>query len=230
MGSSIPHPLSIQEYRFLFYSCSLPSDRRFNKVRASYIEAFTYEDMFGKRKLMNEHIWKEFKLPIKKEDLYIFEINGESKKKWNTERNKEIELFKRGKITMDKVRREYFDNPYIEVSMELWNQIKIGTLNELKLFHFILWHKVNGPYPIIKTTIEEIQNRLMMGNYPHKLIERLTPVLDKYVSMKIIKSYKWNKHFLEIEKGTDGSKKGTDGSKKGTDGSKKDTDGSILPS
>ena len=193
------HNLTLQEYRYCLFLFSLNNGfYKIKRDRESYLKMFSYKEEGKIHYLMNRTQWKTFNFECPKE---LFILNGFSKEEWNKNRKKELELARKGKIDLHSIRPEYIERNYISIKDNIIEKIRISSLNEIKLFHYICWHKSRGPYPIIKTDLNDIITRTMMGNSPYKLKRRLTLILNKFKEIGFIKNYKWGLHgVIEIEK------------------------------
>ncbi len=193
------HNLTLQDYRYCLYLFSL--NNCFDEVkknRKTYLDIFSYEKDDVIHYLMDRKIWRSFNFAPPKE---IFYVNGFSKEEWDKNRKKELELARKRKIDLHSVRPEYIERSYISIKNEIIEKIRVSSLNEIKLFHYICWHKARGPYPIIKTDLNDIITRTLMGNTKRELKRRLTPILERFKEIGFIKDFKWGLHgALKIQK------------------------------
>ena len=198
--SGEPHDVNIQYYRFFISLFSIPDLNQDLKTKEMFLKTFSYKKEGKTNYLMSYSKWKVFNVYLNSKLKYFFYINGESIQEWKKEREKTIKLIKEGKFPLISMKQDYFFNPYISIKESLWEKVKIWNLNELKIFHFILWHKIRGTYPIIKTNISEIKNKMMMGNRDDRLKYQITKTLEKLKKSDFIKNYEWDKHNIKIEK------------------------------
>ena len=160
-----PSDIPIQILRLWIYLYSLINeDNNSNIVLSPYTiwkNAYSYFDNNGKQKTLinytqfltfiktsNSILWKynvtTNKIHINLDNV-LFYINWDNKRKWEKEHKNE----------------EYIDSPALRIKFDEWEIMKSSSINELKLYFYILYEKIRGPFNFIQTDINELQKRLL---------------------------------------------------------------------
>lgn len=200
-----PSDIPIQILRLWIYLYSLINeDNNSNIVLSPYTiwkNAYSYFDNNGKQKTLinytkfltfiktsNSILWKynvtTNKIHINLDNV-LFYINWDNKRKWKKEHKNE----------------EYIDSPALRIKFDEWEIMKSSSINELKLYFYILYEKIRGPFNFIQTDINELQKRLLFSYKEKKQLKRM--VSNHLTSLKekgIIYDFQFSKYKLTIQK------------------------------
>jgi hypothetical protein len=198
-----PIELNIQKLRLFVYCFSLSNETTIKTSLSSYKvwkDTYSYFDEKGKRKhLMNYKTFINFitlqtpfwnydpliKLIHFNFDDMLFYINWENKDKWQKQHKGD----------------EYIDSPAIQIKCEEWELIKYVCMNELKLYFYILYNKLRGPYNFITISLNDLKDKLLINNKSNKQLKRiLSKYLNDIKSKGIIYEYTFHKYNLKIQK------------------------------
>lgn len=194
-----PNNANIQTLRFYIYMFSI-SKENIPSATIPYHDvlkdAFSYIDLTGKRKyLINK---SDFDKRISKPPISSF-------CKYDKETNLITFNFTLSPVfhrNYDKKKdNNYIKAPFRKIRPDEWNDIISSSENKMKLYFFILYYKLHGSYPYIKTSLDDIRNRCMISekNYSRLKI-KLNEILKDFKAKKIIFDYSFDTYNLKIQK------------------------------
>mgnify|MGYP000895458638 CR=1 FL=1 len=224
--------IDIQILRLLIYFYSEFEEGKVKEItmRDVYVKCYGYKTLLNEQKyLMSWAAFKKLIMNIKAKDKWffddnrnviilnynneVFKMNFESKKDFATRISKDISSqmgqYKEKDVfygimndTFDKFRYDT-DSRFVEFSREQWELMKQSSINELKVYIWILYEKVRGPYNFISTSVEELNEKLMF-NYKNRgneiLRRKLNGYLKKLKILGIIYNYKFDVYNLKVQK------------------------------
>jgi len=214
----------IQLIRLLMYLLKKNAEKYFSgeeyftiKRYQLYKEVFTYQNNGKEKKLMDYSYFckwmdtrnKDFVTFNHETGVYyfnlryskIFTINGTKKDTWDKERKKEIDLQKKGKIDMLKVRPEYTEMAYKKIKYDEWDVVSLSNQVTVKIFFYILSECMRGPFRIIQTNLNEIATDMNIGiGNRNRAKIKIFEALTLFKTIEFIRDFEVNGYNIKIEK------------------------------
>jgi len=125
----------------------------------------------------------------------------QKKDTWDKERKKEIDLQKKGKIDMLKVRPEYTEMAYKKIKYDEWDVVSLSNQVTVKIFFYILSECMRGPFRIIQTNLNEIATDMNIGiGNRNRAKIKIFEALTLFKTIEFIRDFEVNGYNIKIEK------------------------------
>lgn len=194
----------IQLIRFYFYLFSIRN--KLDKIydREAYNDAFSYMNN-GKRKYLIN--WNRF-IALLSETTPHWKYDNETRYisfNWNEDiffinQKEDLEYDKKLKEYKMKDGTQYIATPYTRIDLEEWEIMKLVTWNKMKIYIYIILHRLRGSYKFITVNWDELRNTLKIKYNKGKFKTFLVEYLHFLKSNSVIYEFSIHKDTLTIQK------------------------------